>query len=91
MNDRLNVPARPETAVMGKPLVADYADRAVKGEVVVLVDRAAPAEASAQSIEDALDAALATMSVKDAATFVSQTLGVARKIAYRIALDRPKG
>jgi 16S rRNA (cytidine1402-2'-O)-methyltransferase len=31
------------------------------------------------------------MSVKDAATFVSQTLGVPRKIVYRIALDRSQG
>ena len=36
----------------------------------------------------ALDAALAHMSVKDAATFVSQDLKIARKIAYRIALAR---
>jgi 16S rRNA (cytidine1402-2'-O)-methyltransferase len=67
------------------------ADREIKGEVVVLVDRAAPAEASEESIEEALDEALQTMSVKDAASFVSQTLGVPRKIAYRIALDRCKG
>lgn len=69
-------------------LVARFAEREVKGEIVVLVDRAPPQVASAQSIEDALDAALVTMSVKDAATFVSQTLGVARKLVYQTALDR---
>ena len=72
-------------------LAADFAQREVKGEIVVLVDRAADVEASAASVEVALDAALATMSVKDAATFVSQTLNVSRKIVYRIALDRSRG
>ena len=65
--------------------------REIKGEIVVLVDRAAPVEASEDSIGAALDQALKTMSVKDAASFVSQTLGVSRKIAYRIALDRSQG
>jgi 16S rRNA (cytidine1402-2'-O)-methyltransferase len=72
-------------------LAALYADREVKGEIVVLVDRAPVAQATEASIEAALDAALASMSVKDAATFVSQTLGVSRKIVYRIALDRSQG
>ena len=69
-------------------LAAAVAAREIKGEVVVLVDRAAPAEATEDSIGAALDQALQTMSVKDAATFVSQTLGVSRKIVYKIALDR---
>jgi 16S rRNA (cytidine1402-2'-O)-methyltransferase len=69
-------------------LAAAVAAREIKGEVVVLVDRAAPAEATEDSIGSALDQALQTMSVKDAATFVSQTLGVSRKIVYKIALDR---
>lgn len=69
-------------------LQADVAAREIKGEIVVLVDRAAPTEASEESIGAALDQALQTMSVKDAATFVSQTLGVSRKIVYKIALDR---
>lgn len=71
-------------------LAEDFGKREVKGEVVVLVDRAPVVEASAENIEAALAAALETMSVKDAASFVSQTLGVPRKIAYRIALDRAK-
>jgi 16S rRNA (cytidine1402-2'-O)-methyltransferase len=69
-------------------LADTVASREIKGEVVVLVDRAPPAEATEESIAAALDAALFTMSVKDAATFVSQSLGVSRKIAYKIALDR---
>ena len=72
-------------------LVAEVENREIKGEVVVLVDRAAPAEATEASIAEAVDAALQSMSVKDAATFVSQTLGVSRKIAYKIALDRNQG
>ncbi|MFN4202235.1 MAG: 16S rRNA (cytidine(1402)-2'-O)-methyltransferase [Tabrizicola sp.] len=71
-------------------LAAEVAGRQVKGEIVVLVDRAPPATATEESIAAALDDALQSMSVKDAATFVSQTLGVSRKIAYRIALDRSK-
>lgn len=69
-------------------LAESIASREIKGEVVVLVDRAPPAEATEDSIASALDSALLTMSVKDAATFVSQSLGVSRKIVYKIALDR---
>jgi 16S rRNA (cytidine1402-2'-O)-methyltransferase len=72
-------------------LSEEVAAREIKGEVVVLVDRAPPAEVTETSIGAALDAALQSMSVKDAATFVSQTLGVSRKIVYRIALDRSQG
>lgn len=68
-------------------LAAAYAERDVKGEIVVLVDRAAPEQAGAETVEMALRQAMRTMSVKDAASFVSQTLGVSRKIVYRIALD----
>jgi 16S rRNA (cytidine1402-2'-O)-methyltransferase len=72
-------------------LSEEVAAREIKGEVVVLVDRAPPTEVTETSIGDALDAALQSMSVKDAATFVSQTLGVSRKTVYRIALDRSQG
>jgi 16S rRNA (cytidine1402-2'-O)-methyltransferase len=72
-------------------LSAEVGAREIKGEIVVLVDRAAPAEATEESIGKALDAALQTMSVKDAASFVSQAMGVSRKIVYRIALHRSQG
>jgi 16S rRNA (cytidine1402-2'-O)-methyltransferase len=72
-------------------LAADVAAREVKGEIVVLVDRAPPQAANEEDIATALDAALTTMSVKDAATFVSQTLGISRKTVYRIALNRSQG
>ncbi len=68
-------------------LAAQFAARDVKGEVVVLVDRAAPVVAGPETVEAALEIALQTMSVKDAASFVSQTLKVPRKMVYQIALD----
>ena len=68
-----------------------FAERTVKGEIVVLVDRAVPAKASEESVAAAMDMALSSMSVKDAASFVSQTMGISRKVAYRIALDRTQG
>lgn len=72
-------------------LAEAFAEREVKGEVVVLVDRAPPVEVTEAAITDALDQALLTMRVKDAATFVSQTLGISRKLAYQIALSRSQG
>ncbi len=72
-------------------LAAQIERREIKGEVVVLVDRAARTEATEESIAAALDAALQSMSVKDAASFVSQDLKVSRKIVYRIALARSQG
>jgi 16S rRNA (cytidine1402-2'-O)-methyltransferase len=71
-------------------LAEAFRAREVKGEIVVLVDRADEAGASAESVEAAVESALALMSVKDAAGFVSQTLGIPRKIAYRVALERAK-
>ena len=69
-------------------LAHEAATRDFKGEIVLLIDRAPPETVSEEKIAQAVDSALATMSVKDAATFVSQTLNVSRKIAYKIALSR---
>jgi len=68
-------------------LAEAYDQHAVKGEVVVLVDRCSPVAANAEDIASALREALATMSVKDAASFVSHSLGIPRKLAYKAALD----
>ena len=68
-------------------LATRFAEREVKGEIVVLVDRAAPVAADAETLEATLGQALRSMSVKDAASFVSQTLGVPRKIVYKLALE----
>ncbi len=68
-------------------LADQYEGRDPKGEIVVLVDRAPVVEATAATVEIELRSALETMSVKDAVGFVSQTLGMPRKMVYRIALD----
>ncbi|MFE3836258.1 16S rRNA (cytidine(1402)-2'-O)-methyltransferase [Pseudogemmobacter sonorensis] len=62
--------------------------REIKGEVVLVIDRAPPRAASPESIQAALEEALKSMSVKDAVSFVAQDLGVTRKLVYRMALDR---
>ena len=68
-------------------LAAHYAEAgAPKGEVVVLVGPAPEIVVSAESLDDALRAALAEMSVKDAARTVSETLGLPRKQVYDRAL-----
>ena len=67
-----------------------YADRNVKGEIVVVVGRGAGETASAVSVEDALKDALQTMRVKDAATAVAGALGLPRRDVYQIALKLGK-
>jgi 16S rRNA (cytidine1402-2'-O)-methyltransferase len=67
-----------------------FVGREIRGEIVLLVDRPADIRASSDMVEAALEAALTTMSVKDAASFVSQTLQVPRKMAYQLALDIAK-
>lgn len=71
-------------------LDAAFADRTVKGEIVVLVDRARGVAVSDQTMEDALRDALKTMRLKDAATAVSQALGLPRRKVYQAALDMDK-
>lgn len=65
-----------------------YEGRDVKGEIVVLVDRAAEGAADAETVENALKAALQTMSVKDAAAAVAEAYGLPRRDVYRMALER---
>jgi 16S rRNA (cytidine1402-2'-O)-methyltransferase len=59
---------------------------APRGEVVVLVDRAAPAAAAPAELEAALAEALAAMSVREAAETVSKALGMPRREVYQAAL-----
>ncbi len=67
-------------------LAADYAGREVKGEVVLVIDRAgAPADAAA-GLEPALRAALARQSLKDAVAGVAAALGLPRREVYQAAL-----
>ena len=61
--------------------------RDLKGEIVVVVDRADPVPASAQTVEDALREALKTQSSKDAAAQVAQAFGLTRRDLYQLALS----
>lgn len=67
-------------------LAAAFADREVKGEIVVLVDRRRGALATAETMEEALVQALKTQSVKDAAAQVAAVLGLPRRDVYQVAL-----
>ena len=67
-------------------LAAAFADREVKGEIVVLVDRRRGALATAETMEEALVHALKTQSVKDAAAQVAAVLGLPRRDVYQVAL-----
>ncbi len=69
-------------------LAAAYADRDVKGEIVLVLDRAVPVQAEAETIEAALDKAMNSMSVKDAAGAVAEAFGLARRDVYQLALSR---
>jgi 16S rRNA (cytidine1402-2'-O)-methyltransferase len=64
-----------------------FAGRAVKGEIVVLVDRPGDRVVDQASIETALRDALARVSVRDAAAEVSAALNLPRKDVYRMALQ----
>jgi len=67
-------------------LVDRFADRTVKGEVVVLVGRAGAEVISDADVDTALRQALTTMRVKDAATTVAGAFGMPRKDVYQRAL-----
>ena len=72
-------------------LVAAFDGRDVKGEIVILVDRSAPVAADQGTVEAALDEAMQSMSVKDAASAVSEAFGLARREVYQMALMRGRG
>jgi 16S rRNA (cytidine1402-2'-O)-methyltransferase len=69
-------------------LALAFQDRDVKGEIVLLVDRAPEQVADADVVENALDHALTHMSMKDAAAAVAQAYGLARRDVYQMALKR---
>jgi 16S rRNA (cytidine1402-2'-O)-methyltransferase len=67
-------------------------EQSVKGEIVVLVDRAGVQDIGQDDIEAALVKALETMSVRDAAETVAKAMGVNKRKIYSLALDlKPKG
>lgn len=66
------------------------AERNLKGEIVLLVDRASPRKVDDASLDAALDAALGSMSVKEAAAQVALDLGLPRRTVYQAALEKEK-
>ncbi|MFN4131386.1 MAG: 16S rRNA (cytidine(1402)-2'-O)-methyltransferase [Paracoccaceae bacterium] len=69
-------------------LVAAYDGREVKGEIVLLIDRGEAVQADAVTVEAALDRALDSMSVKDAAAAIADAFGLPRREVYQLALAR---
>lgn len=67
-------------------LAAEFSGREVKGEVVVLVDRAEVAVAGPEALDAALRAALGSMPVSAAAADVAAALGLPRRQVYQRAL-----
>ena len=72
-------------------LAATFADRDVKGEIVLVIDRPGEKPTEAGSLEAALRAALATMSRKDAVAAVAASLGRPRREVYQAALELAPG
>jgi len=66
------------------------ADRNLKGEIVLVVDRAPVRTADAASLDAALDAALGKLSVREAAAQVAHDLGLPRRKVYQAALEKGK-
>jgi 16S rRNA (cytidine1402-2'-O)-methyltransferase len=71
-------------------LAQDLAVNSVKGEVVLLVDRALSAIVNDSDIESDLKDALKVMSLKDAADVVSEMHDVKRRTVYQMALKLGK-
>lgn len=69
-------------------LLARFSDAPPRGEVVVLIDRAGKTEVSEDDLENALQQALETMSVKEAAETVSKAFGLPRRRVYQAALEQ---
>lgn len=67
-------------------LAQAFAGQAVKGEIVVVIDRPGAAPARAADLDDALRAALGRGSLKDAVAEVSTALGLPRREVYQAAL-----
>ncbi len=67
-----------------------FADRTVKGEIVVLVSRSDGDVVEDADVQAALADALQTMRVKDAATMVAGALGLPRRQVYQMALGLAK-
>ena len=67
-------------------LAEAFANRDVKGEIVVVVDRGSVAAVSAEDLERALTSALQSKSVKEASSMVAEKFGLSKREAYQMAL-----
>ena len=67
-------------------LATAFSDREVKGEIVIVVDRAAARLTRDEDVEIALQAALQLHSVKQAAQLVAERFGISKRNAYQMAL-----
>ncbi len=72
-------------------LAAEYEGASVKGEVVLLVDRAHSQSVKDSDVEEALIKALQTHSVRDAADLVSEMFSLPRRPIYQMALKLGRG
>ncbi len=72
-------------------LAAHYAEHAARGEIVVVVGPAPAEETGAESLDQALRAALKSLSVKDAAAAVAAATGLPKKQVYKRALEMAQG
>ena len=72
-------------------LAAHYAAHAARGEIVVVVGPAPAEETGAESLDEALRAALKSLSVKDAAAAVAAATGLPKKQVYKRALEMAQG
>ena len=58
----------------------------LKGEIVVLIGKGLSSSVSKMDLESKLEAAMQTMSVRDAADKLSVELGIKRRQVYQLAL-----
>jgi 16S rRNA (cytidine1402-2'-O)-methyltransferase len=73
-----------------RDLAAEFSGQSVKGEIVVLVDRARGRQFGPEDVDAALRDRLGRMSVKDAAAEVAEALGLPRREVYQAALALEK-
>ena len=71
-------------------LLLAFADRTIKGEVVLVVDRAPDRPADSAGVETALQLALTTHTLKDAVAMVAEATGTPRRLVYQVALKLEK-
>ncbi|MGX9356881.1 16S rRNA (cytidine(1402)-2'-O)-methyltransferase [Roseobacteraceae bacterium S113] len=71
-------------------LAASVDERPVKGEIVMVIERAPQRQSAPEDIEAALRDALQTMSLRDAAAHVAAQLGANKRSVYSLGLDLRK-